>query len=265
MQLANAPIMRREKVAPEHCVLELECPEIASSAAPGQFIHLRVAGTDDPLLRRPLSIMLCDVHRGRIEVLVRAAGKGTRMLCGSGLGGALDVIGPLGNGFPLPQPGQRPLLVAGGVGVAPLIFLANALQLSREGYYVRGLFGAATQDALVCWQDFAGRCEEFSAATEDGSAGGHGLVTDAMPEQLRRGDVDVVYTCGPRPMMAKVAQLCEQAHIPCWASLEQFMGCGVGACLGCVIPTNLTPGNQRVCTDGPVFNARDVIWQELTE
>jgi len=264
MESVAAAITRREQVAPGHFVLELDCPAVAAEARPGQFIHVRVSGTTDPLLRRPISIMLCDRNRGRVEVLVRAVGKGTTIMANLYAGSHLDIMGPLGNGFPETGEGSRVLLVAGGVGVAPLIFLADKLQMARTDHYVRGLLGARTEDALVCWQDFAGRCEFFQAATEDGSVGARGLVTDLIPEQFSRG-VDAVYTCGPRPMMAAVALMCHSAGIPCWASLEQFMGCGVGACLGCVVPTRLKPGHQRVCTDGPVFDAQDILWEELAD
>jgi dihydroorotate dehydrogenase electron transfer subunit len=264
MESLAARITRREEVAPHHIALELDCPALAHEATPGQFVHVRVSGTDDPLLRRPISIMLRDNYRGRIEILVRAVGRGTAILSNLAPGSALDIIGPLGHGFPVPEEGSTVLLVAGGVGVAPLIFLADTLQLAEQQHYVRGLLGAATEDMLVCWQDFAGRCEAFQAATEDGTAGTRGLVTELVPEQLRRG-VDIVYTCGPRPMMARVSELCAEQGVPCWASLEQFMGCGVGACLGCVIPTRLQPRHRRVCKDGPVFSASQVAWEELSE
>ncbi len=262
MALCQAQVLRRDDVAPGHHLLELECPPVAQCAAPGQFVHVRVGGTSDPLLRRPFSIMLCDTRRGHLQILVRTVGRGTELLAHAAPGNVLDLMGPLGNGFPLPADAHEPLLVAGGVGVAPLVFVADALQLSAAEHYVRGLFGAATEDALVCWQEFAGRCDEFQAATEDGSAGVAGRVTDLIGEQFARGNIDCVYTCGPRPMMATVAELCAAADIPCWASLEQFMGCGIGACLGCVVPTRGETHYERVCTDGPVFDSRHVAWEE---
>lgn len=265
MHDCRAVVTRREQPGPGHSIIELECPQIAAEAQPGQFVHLRVTGTHDPLLRRPFSIMLRDERRGRLEILVRAVGRGTELLAHVAPGNMLDLMGPLGVGFPIPDREFQPLLVAGGVGVAPLIFVADALQLAPHKHYVRGLFGAATDDTLVCWQDFAGRCEEFQAATEDGSAGVQGLVTDLLGEQLARGVVDVVYTCGPRPMMATVAALCAEANVPCRASLEQFMGCGIGACLGCVVPARGEARHVRVCRDGPVFDAQDIAWEELSE
>lgn len=256
-------MLRREKVAPGFHLLELECPPVATTARPGQFVHVRVGETTDPLLRRPLSVMLTDPRNGHLQVLVRTVGRGTQLLAQMMPGSRLDILGPLGNPFPLPEGGAQPLLVAGGVGVAPLVFLADTLQSGPQGHYVRGLYGAATEDALACWQEFAGRCEEFQVVTEDGSVGAQGLVTDSLANWLARAAIGVVYTCGPRPMMARVAALCAEADVPCWASLEQFMGCGVGACLGCVVPTRAAGGFQRVCTEGPVFDAATIAWEEL--
>lgn len=259
-------VIRTEQVAPGHTLLVLHCPDIAGVAVPGQFVHVRVSETLDPLLRRPLSVLLADPHRQQFQVLVRSVGRGSELLSHVVPGNWLDVLGPLGRGFTLVQPGEESVLVAGGVGVAPLIFLADVLQRSEGGHYVRALFGARDEDALVCWQELAARCEEFQAATEDGSVGAQGLVTDLLDEQLVRGRPAMVYTCGPRPMMARVAQMCEEAGVPCEASLEQFMGCGIGACLGCAVPSRACPGSfVRVCTDGPVFDATKIAWEALTD
>jgi dihydroorotate dehydrogenase electron transfer subunit len=259
-------VVRSEAVAPGHTLLVLHCPRIAQSAVPGQFVHVRVSETLDPLLRRPLSILLADPRRQQFQVLVRSVGRGSELLSHVVPGNRLDVLGPLGRGFTLVRPGQEPLLVAGGVGVAPLIFLADVLQRSEGGHYVRALFGARSEDTLVCWQELAARCEEFQAATEDGSVGTQGLVTDLLQEQLDRAKPAMVYTCGPRPMMARVAQMCDAVGVPCEASLEQFMGCGIGACLGCAVPSRAEPGSYvRVCTDGPVFDATQIAWEALTD
>lgn len=263
MQPSIARVVRRDVPAEGFALLELQCPEVAAQAKPGQFVHVRVGATTDPLLRRPLSILLADPHRGNLHVLVRAVGRGTELLSAAVPGQELDVLGPLGNSFPMPEPGQSPLLVAGGVGVAPLIFLADALQNQPGDCYVTGLYGAAGEDALVCWQELASRCEEVQIATEDGSVGHRGLVTELLADQFTKGNLGPVYTCGPRPMMARVAALCGEASITCWASLEQFMGCGIGACLGCITPFVTEPLNRRVCKDGPVFDAALVDWEAL--
>lgn len=261
MHHLNAHILHNRPELSGYRVLELDAPEIAADAVPGQFVHVRV-GTDlDPLLRRPISILFAEKHTGIIRLLVKQVGRGTELMALKSHG-TLDVIGPLGNGFALPPEGKDVLLVAGGVGVAPLIFFADVLQTSPGHHSARGLYGGATQEHLPLWTDFGGRCEEFYVATEDGSAGEQGLVTDLLPEQLRRGDLQAVYTCGPRPMMAKVAATALEHGLPCYASLEQWMGCGVGACMGCVVPAT-AGGYVRVCKDGPVFDAAQIDWNRL--
>ena len=250
----------------DYRVLELHAPEIAATALPGQFVHVRVGCDCDPLLRRPISILLAEKHTGVIRLLVKKVGRGTELIAQM-TEGALDLMGPLGNGFPLPPEGKDILLVAGGGGVAPLIFFADTLQTAPGHYRVRGLYGGRNSDQLPLWTEFAGRCEEFYVTTEDGSAGEQGLVTDILEGQLQRGDVQAVYTCGPRPMMAKVAAISAAAGIQCFASLEQWMGCGVGACMGCVVPTTRSAGVSsayvRVCKDGPVFAATEIDWEKL--
>ena len=286
----RARLRHREEVAPGHHLLELEAPDIATHAVPGQFVHVRVSEASDPLLRRPISIARADKASGHIWLLSRTIGRGTAIIADMQPGSHLDLIGPLGNGFPLPEAKSEVLLVAGGVGVAPLMFLADALRSAPESHYVHGLFGAASEAALAMWLEFSGRCDEFTCSTDDGSAGEAGLVTEILARELERigGDVGrgqrtegpplvprqaagrrgtsprpTVYTCGPRPMMAAVARLCAAANVPCLASLEQFMGCGIGACLGCVVPTYRADKYQRVCKDGPVFDAQEVAWEEL--
>ena len=215
------------------------------------------------------------------SALCRWDGESRLLVTRKGLKAALDIedtcvrvgielgflLGPLGNSFPVPEPHPERdvILVAGGVGVAPLIFFADALQMHVGRFRVCGLYGGASDAHLPLWTEFAGRCEEFYVTTEDGSAGEEGLVTAPLPAQLTRGDAQVVYTCGPRPMMAAVAALCAEAKVPCYASLEQWMGCGVGACLGCVVPTTGPEQYQRVCQDGPVFPAEIIDWGKLSQ
>lgn len=246
-------------------VLILACPSIAAVAQPGQFVHVRVSESADPLLRRPISVMLADRQAGHIRLLVRKVGRGTEALARLPAGATVDLLGPLGNGFPLPsaETSGDIVLVAGGVGVAPLVFLADTLQTHRAPFRVCGLFGGASDEHLPVWTELAGRCEEFHVSTEDGSAGDQGLVTDLLGEHLAQDGTALVYTCGPRPMMAAVARMCAEARVPCWASLEQWMGCGVGACLGCVVPAAGGDGFLRVCKDGPVFAAEQLAWEAL--
>lgn len=266
MLATQAELAHCEQVAPDHHLLTFVCPPIAEQAQPGQFVHLRVTDGLTPLLRRPFSVMLVNTSEGSLQLLIRTVGRGTRILAQSEPGAVFDLLGPLGQPFPLPDSAEQVLLVAGGVGVAPLIFVAARLKEQPAPCYVRGLFGAQTEDQLCCWLEFSTRCDEFATATEDGSAGRKGLVTDLLPQQFDRGDVDRVYTCGPVAMLAEVARQCQEQQVPCWVSLEQRMACGVGACLGCVIPTRCEGSKryQRVCRDGPVFPAAQIDWEAMS-
>ncbi len=262
MVSVECELLSNEEDAPGHYVMALAAPEIAAEAQPGQFVHLRTPRTFDPLLRRPFSIMLADKVHGHLRLLAQVVGRGTEILVNTPVGAKLEVLGPLGTGFPLPTGDGDVLMVAGGVGVAPLISLADALRGFEHPAYIRGLFGAADEDMLVCWIEFAGRCDEFYVTTEDGSAGERGLITEALAQQLDRGQAAVAYTCGPVAMMAAVAQMCGDADVPCYCSLEQRMGCGIGACLGCVIAA-ADGGYLRVCKDGPVFATDRLDWEAI--
>jgi len=263
MARAVATLTRREEVAPGHYLLYTDCAEIAAKAEPGQFVHLRVGDGTDPLLRRPFSVTLAQPSTGEVQLLVRAVGRGTEIIATHEEGTRYDLLGPLGNGWAPPEGGANVLLVAGGVGVAPLIFLADRLRTAQPRPYVRALFGGATQDALVCWTEFASRCEEFTAVTEDGSAGQQGLVTDMLAPEIERDHPEMVYACGPDAMLAVVARICAEAGVACQLSMEQWMGCGVGACLGCAVPA-AGGGYVRVCTEGPVFRADQIDWERMS-
>jgi dihydroorotate dehydrogenase electron transfer subunit len=184
MTSAPARIERREQVSPLHVLLRLHAPEIAARAQAGQFVHLRAAEACDPLLRRPFSVMQVEPATGLIDLLVQVVGRGSRLVSEAVVGQSFDLLGPLGTPWPLPPPGAPVLLVAGGVGVAPLIFLAERLSAGHEPHALTGLFGARTEDLLCCWMELAARCSEFQAVTEDGSIGRQGLVTDALAERL---------------------------------------------------------------------------------
>ncbi len=180
MVSTKAKLAHREQVSPEHYLLKFLSPTLAKQAQPGQFVHLRVTEGLAPLLRRPFSIMNVNLAEGSLRLLIRAVGRGTQILAQTSPRTAFDLLGPVGQPFPLPDRDEQVLLVAGGVGVAPLIFLAEVLKGRSASCYVRGLFGAGTEDQLCCWLEFSTRCNEFTAATEDGSTGEKGLVTDLL-------------------------------------------------------------------------------------
>ena len=221
----------------------LDAGEMASAAQPGQFVHIRCG--EGHLLRRPISI--CDAWEDNLRIVFQVRGTGTDWLAKRTVGERLDVLGPLGNGFDLS--GDKPiLLVGGGIGTAPLLLLCK--ELCRAG--VRPDLFVGFRDTTYGMDRFVPWCRDIYAATDSGKEGHHGLVTDLLDVSK----YDIVLTCGPMVMMRGVAKLCAAAGVPCLASLEKKMACGLGACLGCTCHTKIGP--VTVCKDGPVFNAQEV-------
>jgi dihydroorotate dehydrogenase electron transfer subunit len=269
-----AEILANERVAPEHYVLAVAAPEIAVVAQPGQFAMLRVPTGYDPLLPRAFSFYRGEPETGRVEFLYRVVGKGTHLLAQQRPGALLHAWGPLGHGFARPE--GHALLVGGGVGVPPLVCLAERAR--REGWAAAGgsmqaCFGFATADFVVGEERLAG--VGLAIATDDGSRGHHGYVTDLLRECLMAAPVKderprapgspglvpvTVYACGPHPMLAAVARLCTEFGVASQLALEAPMACGVGACIGCTVPRR-GGGYARVCTDGPVFRAEEIAWE----
>ena len=241
-------------------VLAASDASVLPAVHPGQFVEVRIDETPDVLLRRPISIHDWCPSSGTIVLLVQRVGKGTTWLCSRREGDVVNVVMPLGNGFSLPSsifnPSSsafRPLLVGGGVGVAPLLLLGK--ELTRMGAAPTFLLGARTENDLLCLTRFeqAGRT---LVSTENGGAGEKGLVT--QHSVLEKEHFDFIYTCGPLPMMKAVARVARTKGIPCEASLENRMACGLGACLCCVEDT--VDGNVCVCKEGPVFSTERLKW-----
>lgn len=259
-----AELVWNEQVAPGHHLMALHSSQIPPAARAGQFVHVRVGPTHDPLLRRPFSVLRADPSTSQLWMLVKVVGRGTRLLAQAQPGTRLDVMGPLGRGWPEPPPPGELILLAGGVGVAPLIFWAEHLQAHYRQNRVLSIFGAASEDQLACWLELAARSDEFYVTTEDGSAGEKGLATDLLAAYLAERQVGAVYACGPAGMLAAAAEMCTAAAVPCYVAMEQWMGCGIGACLGCVVPA-AGGGYLRVCTDGPVFACDRIDWEALSQ
>lgn len=247
-------MVAQRRVGPAHAVLTLTAPATVQAARPGQFLHVRCGRGDAPLLRRPFSLHRLRPERGELSLLYEIKGEGTTYLASLRSGETLDWLGPLGQGFPQPPPGRPAVLVGGGIGVAPLLALGEAL--SGSGHPVLALVGARTHVLLLALEDFAASGVKVRAATDDGSAGHHGPVTDLLPGVLSDGAT--VYACGPEPMLAKVKGLCADHGVPAFLSLEARLACGVGACLGCAVPAT-AGGYLKVCKDGPVFPAGEVL------
>lgn len=228
--------------------------DLALQAKPGQFISVypRNAST---LLPRPISICEVDRENKRLRIVYRVVGKGTQEFSGYQADQHIHILGTLGNGFPLEAgKGKKVFLIGGGIGIPPMLQLAKELEAQKQilvGYRDRNLFLKADLEQYG----------SVYAATEDGSAGTKGTVMDAIRENGL--DAEVIYACGPMPMLQAIKQYAEEKNIPAYISLEERMACGVGACLGCVCKTRQTDhhshvNNARICTDGPVFEAREV-------
>jgi len=261
----NSKIIRNEELAPGVVRITLLAPEIAAQAKPGQFVMVKASDKGNPLLRRPFSIH--QTSNGRIQLLIKVLGQGTGYLARRKKGEILEVVGPLGQGFSLSAQTSNVCAIGGGVGAAPLYFLVKDLLRSKTPAQIKVLLGSATAKELVVLKnDFANLGITPLLATDDGSIGYHGFVTDLMPEQLGMGEFTQVFACGPKPMMYKVAQFCEMRNWTCQVSLETVMACGISACLGCTVKSSQAKLENsgrpflHVCKDGPVFSAGDVAW-----
>lgn len=236
-------------------LLVLDAPDLCRSAKPGQFVMISGGTGRDPFLRRAISI--CDCREGKLLLAYRLVGKGTRYLRALEPGEEAEVLGPLGQGFASDIPGHKALLIGGGIGMAPMVFLAKALLAAGKDVHVR--VGGQTYEAVKAagplFQDLA--CTT-SFTTDDGSYGTKGMVTTDLPAWT---EVDQVYACGPTPMLAAIRQACLEARVPCQISLEGKMACGVGVCLGCTCENPKNPDlTHKVCTQGPVFWAEEVVF-----
>ncbi|MCK4241039.1 MAG: dihydroorotate dehydrogenase electron transfer subunit [Candidatus Atribacteria bacterium] len=264
----KAKILLKKEVAPDVFLISLLAPLIVQQAIPGQFIHIKCSKNNYPLLRRPLSIHRIDKEKGEIFILFQVVGEGTKLLAQRAVGDDLNIIGPIGNGFNIYPKSQKIMIVGGGIGVAPLIALAE--KSVAEGKEVRVLIGASKREMVIGEELFKSLGANVDISTEDGSYKYKGLVTDLLKEVIQVWPPDQIFTCGPKAILKKIADIASSISINCQVSLEERMGCGIGACLGCVckIKTKKKKNNKeeyyykRVCVDGPVFKASEVIWDD---
>lgn len=259
MKVETAHVASHDRVTAAYYVLTLDAPGVAPCVRAGQFIHVRIPALETSVLRRPFSVY--QAGQGRVSILYKTVGGGTRALSTAPPGTAVSVIGPLGNGFPELREGCVPVLVAGGYGVAPLSLLAS--RCARKGVV---FVGGATQTDLLCLDEFRKLGWDLRLATEDGSCGMRGLVTDALDAWCRErshGGAPEIFACGPDGMLRAVGERAIRAGWTAWLSLDRHMGCGIGACLACVQKIRDAAGQiewKRVCRDGPVFEAREIVW-----
>jgi dihydroorotate dehydrogenase electron transfer subunit len=258
-----AALIVRKKTWNGYVLLKLKSPRVARRAKPGQFLMVRVSDQPYPLLRRPLSIH--EREGDGIEIFFTRAGVGTGILADRKPGETLDIIGPLGKGFAIGRglKGKKVVLVGGGRGIAPLYFLAKELQ--AKGARPRVFYGGKTEADVPLLGKFARLKTEVFVSTDDGSVGYHGIVTDMLEKELKRAARPAqIFACGPDPMMRRVAEAAAERRIPTRLSLEAVMGCGIGACWGCVkkIRRGETAAWLKICEEGPVFDASEVIWED---
>jgi len=252
-------IVSNERDTDSYFRLVLRAPKIAPLIQPGQFAHVRVPPLKDALLRRPFSIF--QVFSDTFSILYKTVGKGTEALARMGVGEELSAIAPLGHGFTVPDRGaETPLLVAGGYGMAAMFLLA---QRSPQKGIV--FVGGRKRVDILCEKEFQTLGWDVRVTTEDGSHGEKGLVTQPLLKELKTMVAHrKVFACGPTGMLKAVSKLAEEFKVPAELSMDEHMCCGVGVCLTCVIPVQVDGGweYQRTCTEGPVFNSRQVIWDE---
>ncbi len=267
MKPTRCPVAQAREMCAGVFSLWLEAPDIARRVKPGQFLNVKVSSGLDPLLRRPISV--CDVERGRVRIVFRVVGRGTALLGRTRAGDELDVLGPLGR--PAPELHHKDILLCGGgIGTAPLLFLARRLKLANR---LQVLLGARTKAELLLVREFRALGVRVAIATDDGSAGFHGMVTELSEKQVRSQEPNaksqdagrrsaasrqpsVVFACGPRPMLADLVKRLDP--IPVWGFVEERMGCGTGICYCCALPKK-GGGHVRFCEEGPVVRLNEVV------
>lgn len=252
-KILDTTLVAVEWLNAKNVLLTLTASQQMPEMLPGQFVEVRIDNAPDVFLRRPISIHFFDPQKNLLYLMVQVVGKGTKRMAALNVGDVLNLILPLGNTFSIPESPQRLLLVGGGVGVAPLLYLGA--ELKRKGHRVTFLLGARTANDLLRMEAFKGYGDVY-VTTEDASLGEKGFVT--QHSLLQQQNFDFIYTCGPTPMMQAVASYAKEKAIPCEASLENTMACGLGACLCCV--TDTQHGHKCVCSDGPIFNINELKW-----
>ncbi len=243
--------------------IRLSCQRNYADAVPGQFVMVRTGEQNDPLLPRPFSIHQLIKNKGLVEaleLLYKVVGKGTQALSLQQPGDLLSLTGPLGKGFEIPAQMASAKIVAGGIGVAPMVFLAQTLSKSKtKPASVEVYIGGRSKADVLCLSEFSAIGLPVHVTTDDGSSGDHCLVTDPLDAAVAKNPADMIFACGPMEMLACVAGIAKRYHIDCQVSIETMMACGMGACLGCAVHSRRSPDRfLHACKDGPVFDTRDL-------
>ncbi|HEB12864.1 MAG TPA: dihydroorotate dehydrogenase electron transfer subunit [Actinobacteria bacterium] len=248
-------VVDKQEVSKNIFKLTLYAPRVARAAKPGQFVHLQCGENQSYILRRPFSVHQV-IGADAFDILVRVVGEGTKWLAARRPKDSINLIGPLGRGYRVDQELKRAMIVAGGMGVAPLFFLTSKLAEDKVKVYT--VMGAANRNQLLDFMDLKRLTRKMAVSTDDGSQGVKGLVTDILAKEIEEADPEVVFACGPGEMLKAVAGIAGRFGVSCQVSLEAYMACGVGACLGCVVGGK--DSYLKVCADGPVFNTLELGW-----
>lgn len=268
----QSQVLANIEVSPGYYRMRMTAPPAVLGATSGQFVMVRVSRAIDPLLRRPFGIYDMGTfvtpytdagQQTFLEILYKVVGRGTGMLADLHQGDFLDILAPLGKGFDHGEEDEEKILVGGGVGLAPLYLLAKELVKSHK---VRLFAGGRGKEDVLCITEFERLGVESYVATDDGTLGDRGLVTQVMMKHLAADSSPKrIFACGPMPMLRAVAGIAEEMQVPCQVALEGYMACGMGACLGCVVKgvnhSTETPDYRCVCKDGPVFDSTDLSWE----
>lgn len=247
-----AAVLSNAEIAPGCFDLKVKSAQ-AKEAVPGQFVEIYIEGKT---LRRPISICGADKEAGVLRMVYQIRGEGTAWLATVKAGDALDILGPLGHGFTLKN-AQNPVFIGGGIGTPPMLEAAKA-----AGGTADAILGYRNESAVILEEDFKAVCRNVTIATDDGSYGYKGFVTDVLKKRLE-SECDLICACGPMPMMKAITKMAEEKGISCQVSLEERMGCGIGACLTCVCKIKSGEDDFRhaqVCRYGPVVDAKEVVW-----
>ncbi len=239
-----------QKLTPTIYDFRLQNSALAAVTKPGQFVQVLVPGKT---LRRPISV--CDVEGDTIRLVFEVRGEGTAIMAETRTGESINIIAPLGKGFDI-DPAKKTAFIGGGIGVPPMLY--SAKQCGANAVVINGF---RSKDAMILSDDFKSAGCRLIVATDDGSFGIHGFVTQPLAEVIK--DVEMICACGPTPMLRNISKLAAENGVPCQVSLEQRMACGVGACLGCAVAVKTEDGSvfyRHVCKDGPVFNSEEVAW-----
>jgi dihydroorotate dehydrogenase electron transfer subunit len=276
MAASTGEVLSHKKYGEAYHSLTIVAPDVGEKVRPGQFVNVRCGEHRDHILRRPFSVYRVHKRGGwasTIEIVFDIRGPGTEYLSSLRAHSTVDLIGPLGRGFALPKRRAHCLLVGGGIGATPLFFLAD--ELRNEGHRVDVILGARSTGLLLNAIEARRLASVCRTTTEDGSSGDRGRVTDILTETMEKCETEVVYSCGPHPMLAAVSRICVESKVPVQVAVEELMGCGYGVCMTCVMPLRRPPRKvakggaepdedsvyyARSCTEGPVFNGASVVW-----